>query len=650
MSEDCWVAQYIEAVKQPTVAGMLDFIHDYPLSILSELAFQWLEKHLPDEEDRASLSESQQQQLEVIAASKALNFRLMFNLPLDSSFHAEALAYIEHAAPSTQAHHFMEKVLQRYLKGQQWDFAEDLAVRCQPWFPDEQPEDCGMFFNYYSEKQRWFNTAIPILERPAEGIGMKPIPGLNTFEGDEYSPVISADGRTLYFAGAGRPDNIKGEDVFVAHWEDGEWSSPVPVENLSGEANFVPLSLTADGRQMLVFVDGKLHISEKAAEGGWEQPKKIPGISEAFPWIGRAVFADNGRVLILSASREVEEIDRATDTDLFVAIRNPQGHWEAPFPISPLINTSGQERSPFLHADGRSLYFSSDGHDGLGKMDVYKTVRLDDTWKNWSPPINMGKEINTLEDEMGYNYAISASGTSTYLAMTDERNKRYDIYATGLPDFVKPKPQTVITLELEQEGEGVLPVIVKDADGKVVGRALPHPDGTVELVVPADAKGPLSVTTPSKAKAFVPLSVPVDSSAERIVIKQPVKVFPAGAPCREGYHLQSRGIFFEKSAHDLSPEAQAELQAIFSLLSNCPQPPAIEIAGFADPDGSEASNLTLSQNRAEAARQALVSLGYPAERITAKGYGIKTPAPNRPLTEAQKAECRKVEVRIAGQD
>lgn len=649
ISRDCWVFQYIEAVKQPTLAGMLDFIHDYPLSFLSQPAFWWLEEHLPNAAARAGLSERQQQQVEMIASSKRLNFQLRFDLPLDSSFHAEALAYIVNTAPSTQAYNFMEKVLQRYLKRQQWDFAEDLAVRCQPWFPDEQPEDCDVFFDYYSEKQPWFNTAIPILQRPAEGITLKPLYGVNTFEGDEYSPVISADGRTLYFAGAGRPDNIKGEDVFVAYWEDGDWSSPVPVENLSGEANFVPLSLTTDGRQMLVFVDGKLHISEKGKEGGWGQPEEIPGISEEIPWIGRAVFADNGRVLILSASKEVGEIDHATDTDLFVAIRNQQGQWEKPFPIGPVINTSGQERSPFLHVDGHSLFFSSNGHDGLGEMDVYKTVRLDNTWKNWSPPINMGKEVNTLEDETGYNYAISASGTSAYLAMTDERNKRYDIHATALPDFAQPKQQTVITLELEQEEEGVVPIIVRDADGKVVGRAISHPDGRVELVVPADAIGPLSITTPSKAQTFMPLSVPIDSSAERIVVEQPVEVFPVSAPCREGRHLKTRGIFFEKSAHDLSLEAQTELQAIYSLLSNCPHPPAIEIAGFADSDGSEASNQMLSQNRAEAARRALVSFGYPAERITAKGYGIKTPTLDRPLTETEKAECRKVEVRIAGQ-
>lgn len=209
ISQDCWIDKYIAAVKQPDIAGMLDFIHDYPLSVLSQLAFWWLEDRIPSASERSGFTERQNRQIAMLEASRPLSNQLTFGLKLSEHFQEEAIAFIKQAAPTTKAYYFMQAVLQRYLKEQQWDLAEDLSKRCQPLFPDKLAEDCNIIYNYYLTKQRWFNTAIPILERPAQGIGMTSLEALNTIWGDEYSPVISADGTSLYFAGAGRKDNIR---------------------------------------------------------------------------------------------------------------------------------------------------------------------------------------------------------------------------------------------------------------------------------------------------------------------------------------------------------------------------------------------------------------------------------------------------------
>ncbi len=644
LSKDCWIPQYITAVKKESVSSLLDFLNDYPHSILDELAMFWIEENGLSEKGRASLNERQLQQLESIEVGNALKFKLVLDAGLDSSFHQDALDYIKNGAPARRTHHLMERVLQKYLKTKQWKLAEDLVVKCQPLFPDVQPTDCRTAYNFYSNKQPWFNTAIPILQRPAEGIELWPVDGLNTEKGDEFSPVISSDGKTIYFAGAGRTDNIKGEDIFVATWQGGRWSQPALVEKLSGEANFVPLSLTADGREMLVFFNGQLHLSQKTVSG-WSEPQELTGLTGAFTWIGRAVFADNGRVVIMEASKKLNEIDRASNTDIFVAIKDQYNKWGEPFSIGTMINTQKQERSPFLHADGRSLYFSSDGHDGLGKMDVYMATRLDNTWKNWTEPVNMGKEINSLEDELGYNYAISLSGKIAYLASAEKSTDRYDIYATGLPSFVKPEPFMVITALIEQEGNTPLPVVAKDATGKIVGRAFPTPDGKVEITIPANVQGPVSIESTSKTNVFTPIVVPVDSSTEVVAVERPLKIYNMNELVSGKKSIQSQGILFEKNESRLSNEAVVELKAIYNLLSHLDL--FIEIAGFADPDGSDSYNKELSQKRAEVVREKLIEQGYPADRITAEGYGKKTDGA-RQMSEAEKADCRRVEVRVKG--
>jgi outer membrane protein OmpA-like peptidoglycan-associated protein len=642
VSKDCWIGQCLAVIGGDTPEGMLDFLADYPYSSLYDIVVFGIQDLKYRESATKGFTERQQQIWQDIKLDEALCKPIFSSAPLDSSFHRKALVYMERTAPNNRAHYLMKKTIQRYLEDRQWDFAEEMAVKCQGYFADIPssipglPEGC----RYMGTRKDWFETAIPILQQPAGNAALHPLEAVNTVKGDEFSPVLSPDGKTLYFAGAGRADNINGEDVFVTHMVNGRWTKPTLVENLSGEDNFVPLSLSSDASEMLVFENGLLRVS-KRTKNGWSAPVEIPGWRDGdFPWIGRAVFGDTGQVIIFSASKVLQEIDRTSDTDIFVMLKDDAGEWGKPFPISPLINTPEQERSPFLHADGKTLYFSSNGHKGLGGMDVYQSKRLDDTWKNWSPPVNMGKEINKLEDDWCY-LAANTSGTHAFMAYTRMYGGAHDIIYREIPRHVRPTPYLPITGKIKIEGNRPMLVIARDASGRVVGRGMAKPDGTIDMVVPADIEGQISLESGDSTVVLPENSIAVKPGEEAIVIHEPMQAWAVD-------DVQMLSLFFANNSSELEDDAKAKLRAFYYQVKD--KGLVLSISGFTDPDGSEASNQMLSQSRAEAARRALVSFGYPAERITAKGYGVKTPAPGRPLTEAEKAECRKVEVRIAGQE
>ncbi|MBX2927124.1 MAG: OmpA family protein [Saprospiraceae bacterium] len=637
VSKDCWIGQCLVVIGNGTPEGMLDFLADYPYSSLYEIVVFGIKDLKYRESATKGFTERQQQIWQDIKLDEELAKSISSSAPLDSSFHHKALVYMERTAPNNRAYHLMEKIIQRYLEDRQWDFAEEMALKCQAYFASIPssipglPKGCW----YMGTRRDWFETAIPILQQPAGNAALHPLEAVNTVKGNEFSPVLSPDGKTLYFAGAGRPDNINGEDVFVTHMIDGRWTKPTLVENLSGEDNFVPLSLSSDASEMLVFENGLLRVS-KRTKNGWSAPVEIPGWRDGdFPWIGRAVFGDTGQVIIFSASKVLQEIDRTSDTDIFVMLKDDAGEWGKPFPISPLINTPEQERSPFLHADGKTLYFSSNGHKGLGGMDVYQSKRPDDTWKNWSPPVNMGKEINKLEDDWCY-LAANTSGTHAFMAYTRMYGGAHDIIYREIPRHVRPTPYLSITGKIKTEGNRPVLVIARDASGRVVGRGMTKPDGTLDMVVPADIEGKISLESGDSTVVLPENSIAVKPGEEVIVIQEPLQVLPAG-------EFQMPVILFEKNSSELHDDARSKLRAFYHQIKD--KGFVLNISGYTDPDGDANHNKLLSKKRADAVKHQLINLGYPEHLLHTAGYGSKG-GPQTNASEDEKAKYRRVDVKI----
>ena len=264
---------------------------------------------------------------------------------------------------------------------------------------------------------------------------------INTAVGEEYGPTLTIDDNTLYFVGLNRGETNISEDIFVSRRDKrtGEWSSAQIVPALSTPyRNEAPTSISGDGRTMLVFVEGRMCFSVRGPQG-WTEPRPLPSYLQLGNWQADAQISADGSVLLFAANYPAEGEERAS-LNIFVSERAENG-WGKPYSVGAVINTPGRERSPFLHPDMKTLYFSSDKEGTIGDLDVWVTRRLSDTcWNCWSEPENLGPLINTTGRDCWYK--ISTDGKTAYYAQKNGR--RHDIYSITLPEDKRPEPITVL--------------------------------------------------------------------------------------------------------------------------------------------------------------------------------------------------------------
>ncbi len=292
---------------------------------------------------------------------------------------------------------------------------------------------------------------------------------INTAIGEEYGPTLTIDDNTLYFVGLNRDDTNMSEDIFVSRRDKrtGEWSSAQIVPALSTPyRNEAPTSVSGDGKTMLLFVEGRMCFSQRGPYG-WTEPRPLPSYLQLGNWQADAQISADGSVLLFAANYPAEGEERAS-LNIFVSERDKQGRWGKPYSIGSVINTSGMERSPFLHPDMKTLYFSSDKEGTIGDLDVWVTRRLSDTcWTCWSEPENLGAQINTTGRDCWYK--ISTDGKTAYYAQKNGR--RHDIYSITLPEDKRPEPITVLAAN---EAVAINNLLFETASDVIMPSSLPE--------------------------------------------------------------------------------------------------------------------------------------------------------------------------------
>ena len=274
---------------------------------------------------------------------------------------------------------------------------------------------------------------LEIIEAPIDAsIQPKSIGKIINSNGNEYAPIPSADEKSLYFCATNREDSKGGEDIFLTTTLGSNWQTPHIVNDLSGaKTNEAPLSISSDGTTFIFFRDGKLYFSQKE-QLSWSEPNPLPSVFNQGEWQGDAMISADGEAILFTSVLPVNTYNRNTmkdkiyhgdknyPTDIYVSVRDSSGEWSSPKSLGPRINTGYCERYPFLHPDMKTLYFSSDGHPGLGQMDVFVSTRISDTcWDCWSDPINLGKEINTPNNDAGYK--ITTSGEQAFFTKGNDK-------------------------------------------------------------------------------------------------------------------------------------------------------------------------------------------------------------------------------------
>jgi outer membrane protein OmpA-like peptidoglycan-associated protein len=328
--------------------------------------------------------------------------------------------------------------------------------------------------------------------------------------------------------------------------------------------------------------------------------------------------------------------------DIYVSTRTETG-WSEPVNLGSAINTPYAERSPFLHPDMKTLYFSSEGHPGLGRLDVFKSVRLNDTcWTMWSEPVNLGKEINSPNDD--YNYKISTDGKFAYLS--SDNNGNWDIQKFEIPESVRPEyVATVWGFITNRKAEPVSTTIKWEdlKDGRTIG--LLNSDllaGNYLIMLPLGKNYGYYIDDPN----YYPLSGNIDltDKNEPIIIRKDFILYSNVEIINEGVAVPLENVFFEFNKYNLKKESFSELNRLIAFLKKNLSL-KVEIAGHTDNIGSAEHNKKLSEQRANSVKDYLLKNGIVPERLVAKGYG-----PDKPIdtneTEAGRAKNRRVEFKV----
>lgn len=642
VSMDCWLDEFVAAIKKPGAGALLQFLNTYPLTILATVAQEEINGRTMS--NRSDLNAEELDQLTELENNQELRNSLSRSDP-DELMPAALLPVIQQGAPSTRAYVLLQKSVDFFLTNKQWDKALEMLQTAQEWFPDGQPEGCTTRYTFYHEKQGWFTAAIDIVSKPSESIELVPITELNTFR-EEISPVIDVSGDILFYATFNSENYTTDIYRSAFDYEKKQWQSPKRVDALSSDLNEAPLSLTADGNTMLLFRDGKLFLSERRKEG-WSKPDSLTSAVNGFPWIGRAVLSADGQRLIFAASNEALESYRKSDIDLFLATKQSNGKFGDPVPLSSTLNTEDEDRSPFLHHDMKTLYFSSDGHPGLGENDVFVSRRLDDTWTNWSPPENLGKEINTMDNDWGYNLSLSPSGAIAYLS-SDNLAGYYqsDLFTTGLPKHLKPEPQRTIIGRIKNSSEQDIPtgtlVIIRTTDTKEeICRTETRADGTFKYIIPDTS---LQVEYVVVHQTLFPNVEKININREEEVTRLQDKAVVALPDMLKGDVPAPIDVNFPQNSNVLDTLSYASLDLLYNMVNN--KPYFISLSGHTDNEGSATHNQQLSENRARSVYDYLLSKGIPEDRMEAVGYGFTKPVADND-DEKGRAANRRVEVRLS---
>lgn len=485
--------------------------------------------------------------------------------------------------------------------------------------------------------------------------------GVNS-EMDEYYPCITADQKTLLFTrlvNDDRTDVGKQEDFYISRKDaQGLFAPAQPVMSINTVMNEGAPSLSADGNTLIFTacqtLDGQwgenrtgvgscdLFYSLKAGND-WGQPENMGNTINSGAWESQPSYGADGKTMYFV--RGTRTARGMKDQDIYFSVLRDNGSWTKPEKVRGLVNTDFDEESVMIHPDGNTLYFSSNGHPGMGGMDIYLSRReVDGTW---GKPLNLGYPINTSQDENSFQ--VTADGEYALFA-SDRAGGRggLDLYQFALPESAKPKRvyyvEGVISDKLSYKKLDAQLELIDMESGQIVANTHSNPiSGGYLLCLPPGKDYVLNVSKEGylfSTERFT-LSNEVQKAPKRVdVALQKIKV---GTKISLTNTAENgvKNIFFDTNSDVLKKESFAELNQLIELLNKNPQR-KIEVGGHTDDVGDDASNLSLSQRRAEAVKDYLVKNGVAESRVQAKGYGETQPqVPND--SDINRAKNRRTE-------
>ena len=499
-------------------------------------------------------------------------------------------------------------------------------------------------------------------------------PGVNSPYPD-YSPVITADESVMLFTSR-RPETTGGsvdplinepfEDIYIAERLNGVWGQARNMgTNVNTDGHDSNCGLSADGQKFLVYKDvnrGDVFVSE--LEGSeWTKPDKLnKNINTEYHESSSCFSPDGNSIYFVSDKPEVGLGGR----DIYLSTKDAKGRWGEAVNIGSVINTPLDEEGVYLHPDGKTLYFSSKGHNSMGGYDVFKSV-LDEQTKSWSEPQNIGYPVNTTDDDVFFT--VSASGKHAYYSsirpggfgekdvyritfLGDEKRMltaTEDNLIASLSESIK---EDVSAQKLEvQEAQLTLlkGVILDDKTNKPISATIEIIDNAKNEVIASfksnSVTGKYLVSMPAGKNYGISVrkddylfhseNFDLPKTSEYQEVQKDIKLKNIAV----GNSIVLKNIFFDFNKATLRKESENEIQQLTKLLMDVPTM-KIEISGHTDNRGSDEYNKNLSNQRAKAVYDRLIEKGIDASRLTFMGYGEEKPIATNDTEEGRQLNRR----------
>ena len=484
-----------------------------------------------------------------------------------------------------------------------------------------------------SQAQRYFENAqfaSYSIKNPVP-FTPKPLDEAINSEMPEYLPSLTADQQMLVFT-----RYVQGQEDFYSSKKVGEqWQKAVAMEDLNTPLNEGAQTIAADGKT-IVFGAGDreggfggydLYISESRNDA-FTAPINLGEAINTKARERQPSLSSDGKTLFFECNRP----DGLGGTDIWVAYKQANGSWTKAQHIGQPINTGYDESAPFLHPDGQTLYFMSNGHPGMGGFDLYLSRKQPDG--TWGKPINLGYPINTKADEGAL--IVSLDGQKAYFTSDKTKGRATDIFEFEMPKSIQPQAVTYVKATVKDaDTKKVLPnanaVFINPTNNTKHLEAKTDQEGTFLVVLPKDTDFGLNVS----CKGYVFYSE-YFALSESYLSQRPynLEIFLQAIPKATtstpvtSKPIVLKNLFFETGSSAILEKSFPELQQLKTLLEQQPQL-HIEIQGHTDDVGDELSNQQLSEQRAQAVYDYLVKVGISQARLAYKGFGESQPiAPN----------------------
>ncbi len=469
---------------------------------------------------------------------------------------------------------------------------------------------------------------------PFEPINMGP--GINTKD-PEYYPTITVDGKMVLFTRRIDDQRVpvykKQEDFYYSKLSERNiWGTAEPMpSNINTVLNEGAPTISADGRSLIFVACSDQSGNDDYGQGRtgygscdlfytrklgarWTNPVNLPGSVNSFSWESQPSLSSDGKTLYFI--RRVNRRGEAPNTDIFLTRLQDNGNWGKPERLPFTINTPQSEESVLIHPDGRTLYFASRGHKGMGGSDLFVS-RMDDEG-NWGKPMNLGYPINTKSDEN--SLMVSPDGEVGFFA--SDREGGYgdlDIYWFNLPENLRPTKTlyfegNVFDLTNRKPLNGKFQLIDLKSGKEVIYSEADPETGEFMVSLPVNRDYALNVSYPGYNFFSQNFNMTNPNNLEAVHMDVPM------SPLTDSKPTILKNVFFDLAKATLRPESGVELNKLVEFLLTNPTI-HIELGGHTDTRGDANDNMVLSTNRAKSVYDYIVSRGISAERLTYKGYG-----------------------------